>query len=117
MPLSAAEQTKVVQLLGYAGKSIQAGSVVYDKVMNDRLHNLPPESEEIVRNYLGRIIKIEKIMEDAPLRLSTTKVDNLELNHRELEMLRAERKKISREIADLVDIPYQGRGACMGVRS
>jgi hypothetical protein len=106
--LSSQEQNKVVQLLGYGGKVIQAGSVIYDKVMNDRLHQLPPDTETLTRAYLAQVAVIESQMNAAVNRLSASKLDDITLNNRELQDLRCERKKIAREIADLLDIPYVG---------
>jgi len=106
--LTSSEQNKIVQLLGYGGKVIQAGSVIYDKVMNDRLHQLPPDTETLVRTYLAQVAAIETQMNVAINRLTAEKVDTITLNRRELEDLRRERKKIAREIAAHVDIPYIG---------
>ncbi len=110
MALTSQEQNKVIQLLGYGGKSIQAGSVIYDKVMNDRLNQLPPDTENLVRSYLAQISSIECIMNAAPTRLAAMSVDEIKMNLNELQMLRSERKKIAREIAQHIDIPYIGMG-------
>lgn len=110
MALTSQEQNKVIQLLGYGGKSIQAGSVIYNKVMNDRLSQLPPDTEILVRSYLCSISAIETQMNAAPTRLAAKEVDGLKMNLEELQMLRSERKRIGREIAALLDIPYMGTG-------
>jgi hypothetical protein len=118
MPLTSAEQSKVVQLLGYGGKVIQAGSVIYDKVMNDRLNSLPPDTESLVRIYLGSVHSIECKIAEAPARLAAAAIDGLRMNLDELSMLRSERKKIAREIAALLDIPYVGtNGVSVGMRN
>jgi hypothetical protein len=106
--LTSTEQNKIVQLLGYGGKSIQAGSVIYDKVMNDRLHQLPPDTENLVRGYLVQVAAIELQMNAAITRLTAEKIDDITINRRELEDLRRERKRIAREIAQHIDIPYVG---------
>jgi hypothetical protein len=109
--LSPKEQNKIVQMLGYGGKTIQAGSVIYNKILNDRLHSMPPELEELVRCYLNQIWAIETQMFQAPGRLVAKEVQDIKMNLQELQMLRSERKKIAREIADAVDVPYLGAGA------
>lgn len=106
MPLTSQEQNKIVQLLGYGGKSIQAGSVIYDKVMNDRLHSLPPGTEELVRSYLGKVKIIEDRMDKAPARLAAREIGDIKTNLDELPMLRKERRKIAKEIAAHLDIPF-----------
>lgn len=110
MALSPSEQNKVMLLLGYGAKTIQAGSVIYNKILNDRLNNLPTPSEDLVRSWLGKIATLETQIDDAPARLAAKKLDGLEMNLQEIEMLRRERKRISREIANHLDIPYQGLG-------
>jgi len=111
MALSPKEQQKVTQLLGYGGKTIQAGSVIYNKILNDRLNQLPPDTEEFVREWIEQVYVIEQQMKCAPTRLSTSKVQDIELNAHELPMLRSERKRIARELAAALDVPYMGSGA------
>lgn len=116
MALTSQEQNKVVQLLGYGGKILQAGSVIYNKILNDRLHTLPPDTENLVRSYLGQVAAIESQLFAAPARLAAKEVGDLKMNLEELQMLRAERKKLAREIAAHLDIPYVGiNGPNVGV--
>lgn len=116
--LSPAEQAKIIQLLGYGGKTIQAGSVIYNKILNDRMHQLPPDSETIIRGYLASVAVIEGQMTQAPARLAAASVDDVKMNLDELPMLRRERKRIGREIAAFLDIPYMGIGSAnVGIRS
>lgn len=116
MALTSKEQNKLVTLLGYGLKTIQAGSVIYDKVLNDRLNQLTPDGEDLVRCYIDRIYKLEDQMACAPARLAAAAVDGLKMNLDELPMLRAERKKIIRELSVQIDIPYVGtNGPNIGV--
>lgn len=118
MALSPTEQNKVVQLLGYGGKMIQAGSVIYNKILNDRLHQLPLDTETLIRSYLLQVTAIESQMNAAPARLAAKELQDIKMNLEELQMLRSERKKIGREIAAHLDIPYIGtNGANVSVVS
>lgn len=108
MALTSAEQNKVVQLLGYGGKIIQVGSVIYNKILNDRLNQLPSDTETLVRSYLAQVAAIETQMNAAPARLAAKVVGDIQTNLDELQMLRAERKRIAREIAVHLDVPYRG---------
>jgi hypothetical protein len=108
MALSSQEQNKVVQILGYGGKTLQAGSVIYNKILNDRLHQLPIDTENLVRAYLAQIAVLEQQIFQAPSRLAASKVNDIELNAKELSQLRTERKKFARELAAHLDIPYIG---------
>lgn len=110
MALSSQEQNKVIQLLGYGGKTIQPGSVIYNKILNDRLNQLPIDEENLIRSYLVNVAAIETTMGAAVNRLSTKKVGDLELNNRELEDLRRERKRIAREISAHIDVPFIAAG-------
>lgn len=110
MALETKEQTKIIQLLGYGGKTIQVGSVIYNKILNDRLNQLTPDSEEIVRGFLTSITAIECRIAAAPGRLAASAVDGIKMNMDELVMLRAERRRISREIATFLDVPFMAPG-------
>lgn len=118
MALSSQQQNKVIQLLGYGGKTIQAGSVIYNNILNQRLNLLLPDTEVLIDNYLTQIAAIELQMNQAPARLAAKVVGDLTMNLYELQMLRAERKRIGKEIAALLDIPYVGVGGPMiGMKS
>lgn len=108
MALTSLQQNKIVQLLGYGGKTLQPGSVIYNKILNDRLQSLPVDAEELVLSYLESVQGIETQLLKAQKRLIAEKVGDIVLNKRELEDLRRERKRVSREMAVLLDIPYQG---------
>jgi hypothetical protein len=110
MALSPKEINKVVQLLGYGGKMVQAGSVIYNKILNDRLHTLPLDTEELIREYLQQVYAIETQLFQAPARLAAKVIGDITTNLEEMQMLRAERRKIGREIAVHLDIPYSSVG-------
>lgn len=115
MALTSTEQNKIMQLLGYGGKTLQPGSVIYNKIVNDRLTTLPADTELVTRTYLAQVIAIESQMNMAIGRLSAEKVADITLNRNELSDLRAERRKISREMAVHLDIPYLGASANIGI--
>lgn len=115
MALTSSEQNKIVQLLGFAGKSLQAGSVVYDKIMQDRLQSLPADTETLVRGYLAQVTAIETQLNAAICRLTAKKVGDIETNPQEMSMLRSERKKIAREVAQHLALPYSGADANVSI--
>lgn len=110
MAFSTTEQNKIVQLLGYGGKVLQANSVLYDGVLVNRLATPPTDTENLIRSYLAQVAAIETQMNAAPLRLSAEKVDDLTINLRELPLLRAERRRIVREMSQHLDIPMVASG-------
>lgn len=113
MALSAAQKNKILQLLGYPGKSIDVGSVLYDKVLSDRLEDLTTDTELLVVGMLDNIDAIETQMAKAPKRFIAEQVSDIKLNIHEIEKLRKERKLISRELGVLVDIPMLSSGTGM----
>lgn len=113
MALTTAQKAKIVQVLGYPGKILDSASVLYDKVLADRLLNVPADAEEITATYLTSIETIETQIAAAPARFIATKVGDIELNEREIEKLRKERKIIAKELGRLLDVPYVGGGGMM----
>lgn len=106
--LSTAQQNKIVQLLGYGGKSLDVGSVLYDSVLANRLLNLNADAEALVVGYLNTIAALETQIAAAPTRLIASQVADIKINLDEIEKLRRERKRQTRELAALIDIPYIG---------
>jgi hypothetical protein len=117
MSLTADEKNKVVQLLGYGGKTLQPGSVIYNKILNDRLDQLTLSTENLVRTYLVQVSAIETQLFSAPSRLQAEKIGDITVNQHEMQQLRSERKKLAREIAAHVDVPYVGRNGPNVARS
>jgi len=114
MALTSTQKSKIVQLLGYGGKVLQENSVIYNKTTADRLETLPEGTEELVVAYLDGIASIELQISEAPTRLIAKKVGDIELNNNELENLRSERKRMTRELSLLIDIPIvQGASGMM----
>lgn len=113
MALSLAQKNKILQLLGYPGKSLDVDSVLYDKVLSDRLVSLTSETQSLVVTYLENIDVIETQIAAAPKRFIATKVGDIELNDREIEKLRKERKLQTRELGVMLDIPMLSGGSGM----
>lgn len=110
MPLTSTQQNKVVQLLGYGGKVLQATSVIYDKVLADRLASLPTDTEALVVALLAQVASLETQISAAPGRLVAAQVDDLKVNMDEIPQLRSERRRVAKEIAVHLDIPFIAAG-------
>ena len=115
MALSAAQKTKIVFLLGYPAKIIDATSVHYEKILADRLNNLTAETEALVTGRLTGIEAVETRISAAPARFMAEQVDAIKLNADEIEKLRKERKILTRELGQLLDIPMRGGGSSISV--
>lgn len=110
MALSQAEKHDVVYFLGWSGLTIVTGSTQYNSVVVDRLKNLTPDIERLVRGLLSRLKGIDQRLESALCRVSTKAVDNIQINDNEIPMLRKERMKLVRELSDYLDIPVEKSG-------
>jgi hypothetical protein len=115
MGLSSQQKNKVVQLLGYGGKALQPNSVIFNKILSDRLEQLPQDTEDLVVAYLAQVETIETQIKQAPTRVIAKKVGDIELNTNEMQDLRSERRRIVKEMATHLDIPYQGSGGNLSV--
>lgn len=115
MALTSTQQNKILYLLGYGGKTLQSGSVIYNKILADRLTALPTDTETLVVALLASITSMETRITAAPDRLAATQIDDIKLNRDELSMLRTEKKRIAKEIAVHLDIPYLVSSGMVGV--
>lgn len=109
MALSTLDKVKIVTDLGYAAKSVYPGSILYTNWIDDRLTNLEAEIETCVRDMLRRLKDADKKLEKALCRAGISKVDNITFKDKdeELRALRSERRKLLRELAIILDIPYR----------
>ncbi len=111
MALTSLEKTKIIQLLGYGAKTIQVGSVIFNKVLNDRLDNIPDDAETIVREYLAKIEKNEDQIASETARMGVIQIDDIKLTDSGALSVRGERKRWSKELALFLDIPMSGGGS------
>lgn len=110
MALTSAQKAKVLQLLGYPGGSIDSTSVLYDKILTDRLTLITADTETLVVGYLTSIAALETQISQAPARAISLQVGDIRINPDELAKLRTERKIQAREMSDLLNIPKRGGG-------
>jgi hypothetical protein len=115
MALTTAQKAKIIQVLGYPAKSLDPDSVLYDKVLSDRLEDIPSDSETLAVSYLTSIAAIETQILAAPARFIAEQVGDIKLNTAEIEKLRKERKTLAKELGALLDVPYIGKSNSIGV--
>lgn len=105
MALSERQKHKIIYYLGWSGLTIVENSTQYNTVVNNRLDNTNAEIERIVKGLLERLEAIDEQLDQANCRLSASRVDGVEMNPREIEMLRKQRKKWICELSDHLAIP------------
>lgn len=113
MALTSPQKVKVLQLLGYPGGSLDSASVLYDKVLSDRLSTPSADTVSLVQGLLTQISAIELQLNAAPARTISLQVGDIKINPDEIQKLRRERKTLAKEIGSLLDVPYVGRGSIM----
>ena len=106
MALTSKQKHKVIYYLGWAGLTIVDGSSQYNKVVVDRLGSLLNlDIENLIKGILERLEMLDKSLDEAICRLTASKVDSVEMNPKEIEMLKRERMRLIRELSDHLDIP------------
>ena len=109
MSLTDKQKHRVVYYLGWAGLTLVADSTHYNSVVNDRLGTvakpLNTQIENLVKDLLDCLQKIDEQLKSAQCRLAASSVDNITMNEREISMLKGERRRYTRELSDHLDIP------------
>jgi len=95
----------IIFYLGYPAKTIVANTTTYSKILSDRLDNNPTEVETRAIKLVNDIKRIDEKLEEAACRFSTKRVGNIETNPDERRMLRAERARYAKLLAQLLDMP------------
>jgi len=110
MALSDSKKMKIVTLLGWPAKTLISTSTHYNTLIVDRLTNLSTEAESLVSAYLRDIAASDDKLDKSIKRAGFKKISDIEFNTGELSLLRGERKKLIRELGDLLDIAYVRKG-------
>jgi hypothetical protein len=110
MALTETQKLDVTRLLGWPGTVLTSTSRNYNKIVAGRLANLPSPVESDVVALLTRVSGLDTKLDAALGRALVTKIGDIELNPREMEILRDERKRVIRELSELIDIPIVSRG-------
>ena len=111
MALVSKEKQEILFFLGCPGKSIVENYQIFNSGVDDRLKGLTVDIEVVVRAQLKALKNIDKKIICAEDRLSASKVDDITLNEREIELLRKERFRKIRELSDILDIVVNRQGA------
>lgn len=104
MALTDKEKTDILFHLGWPLKSLLPGSTHYNKIAVDRMNNLTSPMEDRVRELLCNIEEVRSRLLEAQKRLSASRVDTIELNQDEIDMLKVEMKRLSKELSGLLDL-------------
>lgn len=108
MALSDSKKMKIVTLLGWPGKVLVQSSTHYSSLVADRLDNLTPEIESLVKGLLTKIDSIDASLVKTYGKAGLKRVGDIEFygNGQSFSDLKTERKRLLKELSDMLDISY-----------
>ncbi len=110
MALSNQEKADIVFQLGWPGLSIVEGSTDFNKILVNRLTNTSTAMDAQARSLLTRIASIDTKLQSATSRMLAKKIGDIELRDGESALLASEKKRLIRELADLLGIKIMRSG-------
>jgi len=110
MALSETEKTDIVFFLGWPAKTLDEKSQIFNSIVDDRLKGLSSAAEARVRKLLSKLKGLDEKLDCAHDRLSASQIDDIKLNKDEVRVLKSERMRCTRELADLLDIKMRKSG-------
>jgi hypothetical protein len=108
--LSDGDKHKIVRLLGWPGTVLISTSLDYNNIVVGRLTGLNAAIEADARSLIDRIKRLDERRDEALDRAAVEKIDDIEMNPEELNLLARERRKLQRELSDLMAIPLIASG-------
>ena len=112
MPLTAQEQARIRDVLGYlnvtAAASIQLGFPRASQALflvQASMGRVLPEAEDIIRKHLGECDRLDAELSAARSRLKAESLGELHLNPKELGDLRREQRYWAGRLADALGVP------------
>jgi len=107
------QKMKIVTYLGWPAKTLIESSTHYNTLITDRLENLTPEAEKLAKDYLVRIDETEDKLSGSINRAGIKRVGDIEFFGTQMDHLRGERRRLLRELAELLSIPFIKKGGTM----
>lgn len=109
MALTDKQKHNVVFYLGWSGLTLVEDSTQFNSVVRDRLGTVAKPLNDFiearVRDLLDCLEELDERLKEAQCRLAAASVDNITMNKDEIMMLKKERRRYIRELADHLDIP------------
>lgn len=113
MSLTAQEKSKIISHLGWPAKSIIADTTDYNNTLVGRLEGLTTPFETEVRTLLDKLLKTDDGLESAQSRLLAKQVGDIVLRDDEIYQLKKEKKRLLRQLSDLLGIQIRSSGGNM----
>jgi len=114
MALTDKQKDCVVFYLGWPAKTLVVDSTDYSKIFSDRLTDLSTDSEKRIKGILDKLEDIDKQLDEARCRVSTLKVQDIQLNPEEIDQLKKERRRCIKELSCFLDLKVVCKSSSMG---
>lgn len=110
MAFTTENKATIIRLLGWPGNTINPNSLSYNNVITNRLMIVLPEVEEMATGLVDRIETLDGKLEAALDQSGVKRIDDIEFfgpsdGGTRLGELRKERRRLIRELSQLLDIP------------
>lgn len=117
MALQDKEKEAIIYYLGWPAKTLVVDSTHYSKITADRMTNLAEVTEKKTKVILAKLDAIDTQLDDARCRLTANRVSDVYMDaRREIEVLRSERKRCTRELSGYLDIRFiRGSGSMRNI--
>ena len=112
MALTDSKKMKIVTLLGWPGKTLVASSTHYNTLIVARLENLTPEIETLVKGMLTKVDELDAKLVSSMGKAGLKRIGDIEFygNGQSFTDLKKERKRILKDMSDIMDIAYMKSG-------
>ena len=119
MAFTSEEKHKIIRLLGWPGNTLNADSIMYNNIVTMRLLVTTPETEAEAMKLVDRVTSLDTKLEAAIDSTGVKRIDDIEFfgsaeGGTKIQELRKERKRLIREISDLLGIAILSSGGSMG---
>jgi hypothetical protein len=116
MAFTSAQNIKLVTILGWPAKVLDNTNTSYNSTIYARITGIDSDMENLVTEYMDRLEDLEGKLSIGLARTGVKRIDDIEFfgndgsGSSELNVLRAEKKRLLKELASILDIAL-GLGA------
>lgn len=116
MAFSESEKYKIIRFLGWNGGTLTPTNIYYSKNIVDKLTNIPEGAVVEAKEILAKIILLDGKQMGSTAQAGVKRVDDIEFfeNGGSTAVLAREKRRLCKELAELLGIPYCGGGSIMG---
>jgi hypothetical protein len=111
MALDQTQKYTILRYLGWPIRTIDSTSSSYSNIINGRLTGFPDDAIAMLTPLLTRMAAIDTKLQGMVNQSNVKSIDDIEFFQDGTYDLRAERGKLIKEIASMMDMPI-GPGAC-----